>query len=455
MPAIEILSAAVRAAPLSLRERAGVRGSRGNFAAAESAPGPPHPNPLPEGEGSREATIGAIHALNHMVPDSVKYAYSRNPSEADTAEIASVWSRWWDQVQDAERQRAARKEPREYPPLSDQRQRALEARFAAMLDAPSRAEMYRRMEFFHAARFEPFQQADMRFFLQRLLHARTLQERVVASAVLAGYVGRPLAMDVADDASPAEVAHVADNWLVHFRYRRDRYQPGFWRKTWYVVADTQYAHMRGPPGHVPVRPLGRARPASRWPEDLGRGAGLRPDHAPCRGADLPGGRAAGDPLRGAPRAVGRPRDLARRCSCSTPSRRSWPACCSWCSSATATTCEWFPMTGLHSEGAEQLGWPAYAAGLPLAHRAAGGLPVAVQPGRHGHVRPHQHARRARPGLHPHGPGQGPARAQGDPQARLPQRADPHRHALRQLPARHARRQRADRVPLRHPGDGLR
>jgi ABC-type dipeptide/oligopeptide/nickel transport system permease component len=112
-----------------------------------------------------------------------------------------------------------------------------------MLDAPSRSEMYHRMEFFDAARFEPFQQADMRFFLEKLLDARSLQERVVASTVLAGYVGRPLAMDVADDASPAEVARVADNWLLHFRYRRDRYQPGFWRKSWYILADTQYAHL--------------------------------------------------------------------------------------------------------------------------------------------------------------------------------------------------------------------
>ncbi len=251
VPAIESLSEV----PLSLRERVGVRGSQENLALAKSAPGSPHPNPLPEGEGSREETIGAIHALNHMVPDSVKYAYSRNPSEAHTEEITAVWSRWW-----ACRERAARRSaaqdnvsldarnategvPYSYSPLSSQRQRALEERFAAMLDAPSRAEMYRRMEFFDAARFEPFQQADMRFFLEKLLHARTLQERVVASTVLAGYVGRPLTMDVADDASPAEVAQVADNWLLHFRYRRDRYQPGFWRKSWYIVADTQYAHL--------------------------------------------------------------------------------------------------------------------------------------------------------------------------------------------------------------------
>jgi hypothetical protein len=30
-----------------------------------------------------------------MVPDPVRYTYSRKPTEADTVEIAAVWSRWW------------------------------------------------------------------------------------------------------------------------------------------------------------------------------------------------------------------------------------------------------------------------------------------------------------------------------------------------------------------------
>jgi peptide/nickel transport system permease protein len=272
-PAMAILSGADSAIPLSLRERVGVRGSSidetssrhttgvavtPGVAAGANAAAPVSPgghagrlaNHLRDGEGavyvigtSREETIGAIHALNHMVPDPVKYTYSHNPSNADTAEVTAVWSRWWDQVQESERGRASRKEPPEYPPLSGQRQLALQERFAAMLDAPSRAEMYRRMEFFDAARFESFQQADLRFFLKKLLDGPSLRARVVASTVLAGYVGRPLSMDVADSASPPEVAQTADNWQLHYRYRRDDYQPGFWRKCWYIVADTQYAHL--------------------------------------------------------------------------------------------------------------------------------------------------------------------------------------------------------------------
>ena len=352
---------------------------------------------------SREETIGAIHALNHMVPDSVKYAYSRDPSEADTAEITAVWSRWWDQVQEAEHKRAAGKAPLEYPPLSPTRQRVLEERFAAMLEAPSRAEMYRRMEFFDAARFEPFQQADMRFFLQKLLHARRLQERVVASTVLAGYVGRPLTMDVADDASPAEVAQAADNWLLHFRYRRDRYQPGFWRKSWYILADTQYAHLV-----VRLATFHFGRSALRTREPVaGRIWNAVLVSAPIMLLSEVLIYLVAVPL-GILCAVGRgrldrPPDLAGSVpALLDPSLRGGDA-------VSGLLLLWRLLADLpHDRAARGSGRELRLAplrpGLPLAHLAAGGLPGAVQPGRHGHVRPQQHAGRdsarttsARPG----------------------------------------------------------
>ena len=69
------------------------------------------------------------------------------------------------------------------------------------------------------------------------------------------------------------------------------------------------------------------------------------------------------------------------------------------------------------------------------------------------------------GLHPHRPGQGPARADGDLQARAARRADPDRHDLRHGPRPAARRRhhhRGDVLPARpgpvhgrgHPEPGL-
>ena len=69
------------------------------------------------------------------------------------------------------------------------------------------------------------------------------------------------------------------------------------------------------------------------------------------------------------------------------------------------------------------------AGLPVRRR--------VRP-----AHPGRHARDHERGLHPHRPGQGPARAHGRPQARPARRADPDPHHLRPRPRPAARRRRS-------------
>ncbi len=77
----------------------------------------------------------------------------------------------------------------------------------------------------------------------------------------------------------------------------------------------------------------------------------------------------------------------------------------------------FPMERLHSDGGGQLGMLRLAGRLSVARLSAGGLPVAVQPGRHCHVFPQRHARRDPSRLCPHRPGQGASRRRRDPQTR--------------------------------------
>ncbi len=70
------------------------------------------------------------------------------------------------------------------------------------------------------------------------------------------------------------------------------------------------------------------------------------------------------------------------------------------------------------------------------------------------VHAREHARRAAPGLRPHGPGQGRGRSTGHRPARAPQRADPDRHAARALDPGPARRARpSPRPSSRGPGLG--
>ncbi len=187
--------------------------------------------------------IGAINALARMVVDPLTYTYARDPSAAQTPEIEAVWKTWWERALAADQKRDAAKEPPLYPPLSKERQEALEKRFEAILAAPDRQEMFRRLEFYDPDRFEPFQRADMRFFVGKLLGDTSLEAKAVAAAALAGYVGRPLTMDVPLDASEDDVRQVTENWQIHYRFHKDRYDPSLLARLWNIVADTQYANV--------------------------------------------------------------------------------------------------------------------------------------------------------------------------------------------------------------------
>ncbi len=198
---------------------------------------------LRDPQAGQQEKIGAIRVLRSMVVDPIAYSYSRNPSDTQTPEIVEVWKTWWQQAEAADRQRVAEGKPPEYPPLPPERSEALASRFAAMLSAPTRMAAFEQMQFFDRQRFEPYRPADMRFFVERLLGNSSLAEKNAAAAVLGGTIGQPLAMDVPLDAKPELVQEVSSNWLLHFDFSRTRYEPSAWKKVWDIVADTQYAYM--------------------------------------------------------------------------------------------------------------------------------------------------------------------------------------------------------------------
>jgi ABC-type dipeptide/oligopeptide/nickel transport system permease component len=176
-----------------------------------------------EATGLREK-IGAIRCLNHMVVDPFVYTYSRDPSEAETSQILNTWRTWWDRNQD------------ELPELDEDERQALRERFQSLVALPTRAEQFEELEY--------FERSQMRFFAERLFDEdSTLEERVVASWALRLYIGKPLRLDVPRDADTELVRQVAENWFAYYEPRQDEFQPGPLEKAWYVVADTQYANM--------------------------------------------------------------------------------------------------------------------------------------------------------------------------------------------------------------------
>ncbi len=167
--------------------------------------------------------IGLIRALNSMVIDPFRYTYSHDPSPGETPEVTATWATWWERAKD------------EFPEIAPDRRRKLAARLEALAAETSRSNLFEEIE--------DFQRDDMRLFAERLLGDSTLREKVVASLGLRLYIGKPLRMDVPRDADQEMVDRVAENWGAFFDLHKDEYEPGFWASTWYIVGDTQYAHM--------------------------------------------------------------------------------------------------------------------------------------------------------------------------------------------------------------------
>ncbi|HTU24326.1 MAG TPA: ABC transporter permease subunit [Pirellulales bacterium] len=168
--------------------------------------------------------IGAIRALEYMVPEPFRYTFSRTPLAGETPLVETTWRVWW------ERAKA------NFAPLDADRQHALAKRMTALAAETDRQKLFDDLE--------QFDRDDTPFFIDVLLGDKTpLDEKAIAAMFLLLYNNKPLQVDVPLDASPEEVARVSRNWLAHYNARHGEYQPTGSEKLWHVVADTQYAHM--------------------------------------------------------------------------------------------------------------------------------------------------------------------------------------------------------------------
>ncbi len=209
--------------------------------------------------------VGAIRCLNYMVVEPFQYTYSRDATDAETPEIEAVWRTWWE-----------RAEPT-FPKLDPKRRASLEKRFAQIVKADSRTELFDGLDYFDPEELEPFQRADMRFFAEKLLGPSSLKEKVVASLALRLYRGNALQTNIGLPPTPPEkppeespkkgdaaegkeeekpptqaelqqqyakeVLEVSENWSLYYDLHEKEFTRGVAAKVWYIFSDTQYAHM--------------------------------------------------------------------------------------------------------------------------------------------------------------------------------------------------------------------
>ena len=173
-------------------------------------------SPLPE-------RIGAIRAIRLMALEPFQYSFGREPDEADLPYVVAPWQLWWSRAE------------ADFPAVPSARREELAGKLEAMVREESRREVLEILE--------TLDRDDMRFFADRLLGEATFDEKRLSADALRLYIADPLQLDVPTGAAAETVDEVAENWLVHYDLRLDRYEPGLARRFGYLLTDTQYANM--------------------------------------------------------------------------------------------------------------------------------------------------------------------------------------------------------------------
>jgi peptide/nickel transport system permease protein len=179
-------------------------------------------NLLKSEDTNLKTKIGTIRALNSMVVESFVYTYSSDPSEAETPAVVATWKTWWERSKG------------DYTETNDERRQEVRQMVGVMAEA-SRSELVDLLDEFY--------EGDVPYLAEILLGESELKEKLISSVGLLKLVGRPLRTDVALDADAGRVADVAANWLMYYEPRQAEFEPALGSKLWYIVADTQYAHM--------------------------------------------------------------------------------------------------------------------------------------------------------------------------------------------------------------------
>lgn len=176
-------------------------------------------------EGADTRTkIGAIRCLDFMVVEPFRYTYGREPTAEESRQIEAVWRIWKERNEG------------KFPEFDADEAAYIDQRFRRLVAEPSRMKRFEMLS--------DFDQSEMGHIAARLLSKDApLKEKVMAAAALKLYVSNPLPLNVPLDATEEEVAEVTGNWILHFQLNPEVYQPGFFHRVWYIVSDTQYAHM--------------------------------------------------------------------------------------------------------------------------------------------------------------------------------------------------------------------
>jgi peptide/nickel transport system permease protein len=167
--------------------------------------------------------IGAIRALASMTVDPFPSTLPQDPTPADLERVESIWNLWWTRNQ------------KSFEKLDADAQQAVQKAIADMSHLKSRSEVLDGLDY--------LERDQAPAFIESLLGKSSPAEKEIAIMALRKTIGAPLEGDVALDATPEQVAQVAENWRTYYASHAAQYHPDFGRRLWSIVADTQYSYM--------------------------------------------------------------------------------------------------------------------------------------------------------------------------------------------------------------------
>lgn len=178
----------------------------------------------------RGLRIGAIKSLNSMVVSPFEYTFSTTPTAEEAVQVVSTWKILWEQ------------ERAKFSTVPAARKAAVLKKVEALVAEGDRAKT------FAALQSGDFERDDAPIFVDLLMDESPVTETKLATQAIAAeflrlYISRRVTSDVARDASDADIQAATSNWLAHYTARQDEYEVGFGKRLWYIIGDTQYAHM--------------------------------------------------------------------------------------------------------------------------------------------------------------------------------------------------------------------
>jgi ABC-type dipeptide/oligopeptide/nickel transport system permease component len=169
--------------------------------------------------------IGAIRTLAVLAVNPFEYTLSSEPNSEEAKRVTATWQILWQQ------------EKENFTEVDPDRRQAVLQQVTALVANADRSEM------FQALQSGDFDRDDAPILADVLLGDSTLAEKAFAAEFLRLYIAKRVRIDVPRNAQADEVEQVAQNWRRHYQARQTDYEVSFGKKLWYIVGDTQYAHM--------------------------------------------------------------------------------------------------------------------------------------------------------------------------------------------------------------------